>query len=86
MYHLLYADDTVLVEVPFIDNLLTIKVTLKSFQLGVGLKVNISKNNQFGVKLGMPFRDLAEGFFIVRLVLFLLRIWGSWWVRIQRKY
>lgn len=60
--HLQYADGTMLIRVLFIENLLTINVVLKIFELALGLKVNFSKRHLFGVNVIRSFLELVEAF------------------------
>lgn len=46
----------------YIDNLLTIKVVLKSFDLASGVKVNFVESCMFGVNVDRIFLDLVEDF------------------------
>lgn len=55
-------DDTVLVRVTSVENLLTIKAVFRSFEFASGLKVNFFKSCLFGVNVGKPFMDLEEKF------------------------
>lgn len=60
--HLQYADDTLLIGEPSVQNLWTMKVILRSFELASGLKVNFSKSSILGVNVSPLFLSLAEGF------------------------
>lgn len=47
--HLQFADDTILVSIPSVNNLLTIKAILRIFKITLGLKVNFVKSCIFRV-------------------------------------
>lgn len=55
VYHLQYADDTLLVVDPTIDNLWSIKVILKGFELDKGFQVNLFKSILIGINVNPTF-------------------------------
>lgn len=57
MSHLQYVDDTIILGVPLVDNLLTIKVILRSVESVSELKVNFAKSCLFGVNVYRPFMN-----------------------------
>lgn len=56
--HFQNGDYIMLVGVPPVDNLLTIKTVFRSFKLVSGLKVNLVKSNLFGVSVSKSFLDM----------------------------
>lgn len=66
MSHLRYIDDTVLVGVRYVDNLLNIKVVLINFEFPSGLKVNFTKSCLFDVNVGRTFWFWWQIFYIVK--------------------
>lgn len=46
--HLQYADDTLLIGEPMVENLWSMKAMLRFFELVLGLKVNFSKSSTMG--------------------------------------
>lgn len=62
MSHLHYEGDTMIVRVPLVDNLLSIKVILRSFELALRLKVNFVKSSIFG-QCGEKVSGFGRGFY-----------------------
>lgn len=60
--HLQYADDTLLIGEPTIQNLWTMKAVLRCFELASGLKVNFYKISIVGVNVCPRFLAMAEKF------------------------
>ncbi|XP_019447298.1 PREDICTED: uncharacterized protein LOC109350521 [Lupinus angustifolius] len=60
--NLQYADDTVLVRNPTIQNLWCIRSIVRCFELVSGLKVNALKSALFGVKVDLSFLSVASHF------------------------
>lgn len=52
-----YVNDMVLVGIPSVENLLTVKAIVRYFELTSGLKVNIAKSYLYGVSVGRSFLD-----------------------------
>ena len=61
--HLQYADDTLCVSTPTVENLWTLKALLQGFEKASGLKVNFVKNCLIGVKVQTEFMKMACNFF-----------------------
>jgi hypothetical protein len=60
--HLQYADDTLLIGEPCVENLWAMKAILRWFELISGLKVNFSKSCLVGINVGSDFMDEAANF------------------------
>jgi len=60
--HLQYADDTLCIGVPTVENLWTLKTILRGFETTSRLKVNFHKNSLIGVNLPRDFMEAACGF------------------------
>jgi hypothetical protein len=60
--HLQYADDTLCIGDPSVDNLWTLKAILRGFELASGLKVNFWKSRLMGVNVTYDFLDMACSF------------------------
>jgi hypothetical protein len=60
--HLQYADDTLCIGVPTVENLWTLKAMLKGFEMTSGLKVNFHKSSLIGVNVSREFMDAAGRF------------------------
>ena len=56
--HLQYADNTLCIGVPSVENLWTLKAMLRGFEMASGLKVNFHKSTLIGVNVS---RDFMEG-------------------------
>lgn len=52
-----YVNDMVLVGIPSVENLLTVKAIVRYFELTSGLKVNFAKSCLYGVNVGRPFLE-----------------------------
>lgn len=79
--HLRYADDTLCIGEPTVDNLWMLKAILRGFKMASGLKVNFHKRLLIGVNVSMEFIEVA----FVDKVPFLSSIWGYPWELIQRR-
>lgn len=60
--HLQYADDTLCIGTPSIENLWTLKALLQGFELASGLKINFTKSCLIGVNVQSEFMDMACNF------------------------
>jgi len=60
--HLQYADDTLCIGEPTVDNLWTLKAMLRGFEMASGLKVNHHKSSLIGVNVLRDFMEAACGF------------------------
>ena len=60
--HLQYADDTIRIGKPMVQNLWTLKSILCGFEMASGLKINVSKSSLIGVNVGEEFMDMACNF------------------------
>jgi hypothetical protein len=60
--HIQYADDTLFLGEPSVQNLWTIKTILRCFELASVLKVNFFKSSIMGVNVNSEFLGLAERF------------------------
>lgn len=60
--HLQFTYNFVIVGIPLLDNLLSIKTVLRSFELASELKNNFSKSRIFGVNVISEFMVMAEEF------------------------
>jgi hypothetical protein len=60
--HLQYADDTLCIGEPTLENLWTLKAILRSFEMVSGLKVNFWKSSLLGVNVSNDFLRLAAAF------------------------
>jgi hypothetical protein len=60
--HLQYADDTLCIGKPTIQNLWTMKAVLRGFEMVSGLKINFSKSSLMGVNVSDGFMDMACDF------------------------
>lgn len=57
--HLQYADDTLCIGVPTVENLWTLKAMLRGFEMASGLKVNFHKSSLIGVNVPRDFMEAA---------------------------
>lgn len=60
--HLQYADDTIILVDAIVDNIWTIEVILRGFELVSCLRVSFEKNYLIGVNSNRDFLDLAYEF------------------------
>ena len=60
--HLQYADDTLCIGKPTVDNLWTMKVVLRGFEMASGLKINFFKSCLIGVNVPNDFMEMACNF------------------------
>ena len=60
--HLQYADDTLCIGKPSVENLWTLKALLRRFEMVSGLKVNFFKSCLIGVNVPSEFMDIASSF------------------------
>jgi hypothetical protein len=60
--HLQYADDTLCIGAPTLENLWTMKAILRGFEMVSGLKVNFWKSSLMGVNVSQDFLWLASVF------------------------
>jgi len=60
--HLQYADDTLCIGTPSVDNLWTLKALLQGFESASGLKINFAKSYLIGVNVQADFMDMACSF------------------------
>jgi hypothetical protein len=60
--HLQYADDTLCIGTPSVDNLWTNKALLQGFESASGLKINFAKSCLIGVNVQTDFMDMACSF------------------------
>ncbi|MCH88112.1 LINE-1 reverse transcriptase like [Trifolium medium] len=60
--HLQYADDTIFLGEASVENLWTLKMILRCFELASGLKVNFAKSSVMGVNVSADFLNVAERF------------------------
>lgn len=80
--HLQYADDTLCIGTPSVENLWTLKSLLQGFELALGLKINFVKSCLIGVNVQTDFWKWCLVSFIVRKAPSLLDIWAFRWVLI----
>ncbi|CAL0303504.1 unnamed protein product [Lupinus luteus] len=59
VYHLQYADDTLLIGENSVDNVLALKCILKCFELASGLRINFHKSKLIGIKSSESFVQMA---------------------------
>jgi len=57
--HLQYADDTLCIGVPMVENLWTLKAMLRGFEMASGLKLNFDKSSLVGVNVLRNFMEVA---------------------------
>lgn len=57
--HLQYADDTLCIGMPTVDNLWTLKALLQGFEMASGLKVNFHKSSLIGINVPRDFMEAA---------------------------
>ncbi|XP_058725811.1 uncharacterized protein LOC131597115 [Vicia villosa] len=57
-----FADDTIILGKSSCDNLWSLKVLLRGFELVSGLKINFAKSNIIGVNVGDSFLNAAKAF------------------------
>jgi len=57
--HVQYADDTLCIGEPTIENLWLLKAVLRGFEMTSGLKVNFHKSSLIGVNVQRDFMDAA---------------------------
>lgn len=69
-----YENYIVMVEVPLVDDLLTIKEILRSFKLSSSIKWIFSKSNMFGVNVSKTFLELVYAFFSLLGMFFFILI------------
>jgi hypothetical protein len=60
--HLQYADDTLCIGTPSVENLWTLKALLQGFELALGLKINFSKSSLIGINVQSDFMAMACNF------------------------
>lgn len=60
--HMQYVDDILLIGMPMVQNLCTMKAVQRCFELALGSKVKFSKSSIFRVNVSPLFLYLAEGF------------------------
>ena len=60
--HLQYADDTLCIGKPMVDNLWMMKAILRGFEMVSGLKINFLKSSLIGVNVPRDFMALACDF------------------------
>lgn len=60
--HLQYVDDTMLVGLQYVENLLTIMVVFRNFELTSSLKVNFPKSTLSGSECREAFLRFSIGF------------------------
>jgi hypothetical protein len=54
-----YADDTLCIGLPTVDNLWTLKAVLRGFEMASGLKVNFYKSSLIGLNVSRDFMEAA---------------------------
>lgn len=59
----------VLIGVSLVENFLTIKAVLKSFELDSSLKINFDNRCLFGVNVGRSFLDRGEKYLRCKMVI-----------------
>jgi len=57
-----YADETLFLGEPTVENLWSLKTIMRCFELSLGLKINLSKSNVFGVNVSSEFLGVAVRF------------------------
>jgi len=57
--HLQYADDTLCIGKPTVNNLWTLKAVLRGFEMASGLKINFFKSCLIGVNVPNDFMEMA---------------------------
>jgi len=62
VFHLQYADDTLCIGEPTVDNLWLLKAVLRGFEMALGLKVNFHKSSLIGVNVQKDFMEAACNF------------------------
>jgi hypothetical protein len=62
-----YADDTLCIGEPYVENLWALKAVLRGFELVSGLKVNFWKSCLFGVNVSSEFLVMASDFLNCRV-------------------
>jgi hypothetical protein len=60
--HLQYADDTLCIGKPTVENLWALKSLLRGFEMVSGLKINFFKSSLIGVNVDLEFMDMACNF------------------------
>ena len=60
--HLQYADDTLCIGKPMVDNLWALKSLLRGFEMVSGLKINFFKSSLIGVSVDSEFMEMACSF------------------------
>jgi len=60
--HLQYADDTLCIGKPMVENLWALKALLRGFEMVSDLKINFFKSSLIGVNVASDFMDLACNF------------------------
>lgn len=60
--HLQYADDTLCIGKPTVENLWAMKSILRGFEMVSGLKINFFKSSLIGVNVDSGFMDMACNF------------------------
>ncbi|XP_058775212.1 uncharacterized protein LOC131649467 [Vicia villosa] len=73
-----FADDTVIIEEPTCDNLWSMKVILRGFELVSGLKINFHKSNFFGINIGEWLSTSATSFLSCKKGSFPFKFLGIW--------
>ncbi|XP_058761431.1 uncharacterized protein LOC131634822 [Vicia villosa] len=73
-----FADDTVIIGEPTSDNLWSMKVILRGFELVSGLKINFHKSNFFGTNIGDWLYSSATSFLSCKKGSFPFKFLGIW--------
>ncbi|XP_058783774.1 uncharacterized mitochondrial protein AtMg01250-like [Vicia villosa] len=73
-----FADDTIIIGEPTCDNLWSMKVLLRGFELVSGLKINFHKSNFFGVHIGDWLLNSATSFLSCKKGSFPFKFLGIW--------
>lgn len=60
--HLQYADDTLCIGKPTVENLWAMKALLRGLEMVLGLKINFFKSSLIGINVASDFMDLACNF------------------------
>lgn len=63
-----HADDTIVLGEAKIENLWTVKTTLRCFELASGLHVNFAKSSMTSISVSNSFLVFAESFLLCRVV------------------
>ncbi|XP_058751955.1 uncharacterized mitochondrial protein AtMg01250-like [Vicia villosa] len=73
-----FADDTIILGEPTYDNLWSLKVLLRGFEMVSGLKINFHKSNFFGTHIGDWFIKSATIFLACKKGCFPFKFLGIW--------